>query len=84
MSKVMSDHSDSEHFSYSRNWDEIESMLSDAERVKNMHYINYLEYKEYKDKDKTLYHLRNYKALEGVVKTLRWVLGDMNIRTPLK
>ena len=84
MSKILSDHKDSEHFTYSRNWDEIESMLSNAERVKNMHYIKYLEYKEYNDKSKTLYHLRNYKALEGVVKTLRWVLGYINVTTPLK
>tara|TARA_R110000851_G_scaffold32096_3_gene86337 strand:+ start:628 stop:882 length:255 start_codon:yes stop_codon:yes gene_type:complete len=83
MSKTLSDHKDSEHFTYSRKWDEIEVMLSKAERVKNMHYTQYLKYKENKNKDKVLYHLRNYKALEGVVKTLRWVLGDMAIRTPL-
>jgi len=34
-------------------------------------------------KDKRMYHMRNYKALEGVVKALRWVLGDLNIQHPL-
>lgn len=84
MSKVLSDHSDSEHFSYSRNWDEIETMLHNAERVKNMHYMNYLRDKNHNNKSETMYHLRNYKALEGVVKTLRWVLGDKEVNTPLK
>ncbi len=27
---------------------------------------------------------RNKKALEGVVKTLRWVLGDKNVMHPLE
>jgi hypothetical protein len=27
---------------------------------------------------------RNKKALEGVVKTLRWVLGDKNVDHPLE
>jgi hypothetical protein len=26
---------------------------------------------------------RNKKALEGVIKTLRWTLGDKNIKNPL-
>ena len=32
MAKSLSDHQDSEHFSYSRTWDEIESMLDKAEK----------------------------------------------------
>jgi len=26
---------------------------------------------------------RNFKALEGVVKTLKWTLGEQGIRNPL-
>ena len=29
-------------------------------------------------------HMRNYKALEGVVKTLRWALGDKSVEHPLE
>jgi len=76
----MSDHQDSEHFSYERTWDEIESMLHKAERVKNMHHTKFLQSRNKKDK---LYHARNFKALEGVCKTLRWTLGDKNVEHPL-
>ena len=31
----MSDHQDSEHFSYDRSWKEIEQMLDAAERIQN-------------------------------------------------
>jgi hypothetical protein len=27
---------------------------------------------------------RNFKALEGVIKTLKWTLGDVSIDTPLE
>ena len=30
-----------------------------------------------------IYHMRNYKALEGVVKSLRWTLGDKDVTNPL-
>ena len=30
-----------------------------------------------------MFHARNYKALQGVVKTLRWTLGDKNIPHPM-
>ena len=80
MGKELSDHADSEHFSYNRNWDEIEKMLYRAEKEMNHHYGNYIVVK---DKKQRIYHARNYKALQGVVKTLRWVLGDKNIMHPL-
>ena len=35
---TMSDHQESDHFSYDRSWDEIEIMLDRAERVMNMHH----------------------------------------------
>lgn len=77
---AMSDHQDSDHFSYDRSWEEIEVMLDRAERVMNMHHS---KLHAAKDKRTKLYHARNYKALEGVVKTLRWTLGDKEINHPL-
>ena len=33
----MSDHQDSENFSYSRSWEDIENMLAESERKQNQH-----------------------------------------------
>ena len=79
-SEGMSDHQDSDHFSYDRDWEEIEDMLDKAERVKNLHHTKFLQARTKKEK---LYHARNFKALEGVCKTLRWTLGDKDIEHPL-
>tara|TARA_R100000406_G_scaffold22887_2_gene14575 strand:+ start:2087 stop:2317 length:231 start_codon:yes stop_codon:yes gene_type:complete len=76
----MNDHQDSEHFSYERTWAEIEEMLDKAERLQNKHYTAMQSC----TRDKRMFHMRNYKALEGVVKALRWVLGDLNIQHPLE
>jgi|TARA_R110000824_G_scaffold8760_2_gene39851 hypothetical protein len=76
----MSDQQDSEHFTYERTWSEIEDMLAKAERVKNIHHTKFLNAPNKKDK---LYHARNFKALEGVCKTLRWTLGDKDVEHPL-
>jgi len=78
--KLMSDHQETDHFSYERNWVEIEDMLAKAEKVKNMHHTKFISARK---KEQKLYHARNYKALEGVCKTLRWTLGDKNIDHPL-
>jgi hypothetical protein len=77
---TMSDHQDSEHFAYDKTWEEIEAMLDRAERKQNQHYTAMLD----GPKKKRMYHMRNYKALEGVVKALRWVLGDKDIDHPLE
>ena len=76
----MSDHQESEHFRYNRTWEDIETMLDKAEVVMNRHYSQYLAARDKKTK---MYHARNYKALQGVVKTLRWTLGDINVEHPL-
>ena len=55
-------------------------MLDKAERKQNKH----ITAMQSCPKDKRMYHMRNYKALEGVVKALRWVLGDLNIKHPLE
>jgi hypothetical protein len=87
MSQLMSDHQDTNHFSYERSWEEIEAMLDKAERMLNYHKSEFYKYQERKDakgKKKTMLHARNYKALEGVCKTLRWTLGDKNVKHPLQ
>ena len=77
---TMSDHQDSEHFSYERSWKEIQDMLDRAERKQNFHYMKMMK----GNKKDRIFHMRNYKALEGVVKALRWTLGDKNIEHPLE
>ena len=78
----MNDHQDSEHFSYERTWEEIEVMLDKAERKQNMHFMQ-MQRPGMKKKER-MKHMRNYKALEGVIKSLRWVLGDKDIQHPLE
>ena len=80
---MLSDHQDSEHFSYERTWEEIELMLEKAETVRNNWEFNFYKHKEMGDKKYAIKCLRNMKALEGVIKTLRWCLGDIKIEHPL-
>jgi hypothetical protein len=57
-------------------------MLDKAERKLNFHQ---LKMSQYRPKSKEwVFHARNFKALQGVVKTLRWTLGDKNIPHPLE
>jgi len=80
MSRELSDHIDSDHFTYNRSWDDIEYMLREAEERQNWHYT---QMQTTKNKKKKIVHMRNYKALQGVIKALRWVLGDKNVEHPL-
>ena len=80
MAPPMNDHQDSYHFSYERSWTEIENMLDKAERKMHHHHTLFLNATKKKEK---MYHARNFKALEGVCKTLRWVLGDKDVSHPL-
>jgi hypothetical protein len=87
MGKTLSDHQDSNHFTYNRSWEEIETMLDKAERKMNYHRLNFYKYQDRKDskgRKQAMYHARNYKALEGVCKTLRWTLGDIDVSHPLE
>ena len=79
----MSDHQDSEHFTYDRNWDEIENMLDAAERMQNKWINRFYDAQVQGDRRTMKDCARNKKALEGVIKTLRWVLGDKDIKHPL-
>ena len=76
----MNDHQDSENFSYERTWEEIYDLLHEAERKQNMHFTKM----QIGKKKERIFHMRNYKALEGVVKALRWTLGDKHIDHPLE
>tara|TARA_R100000008_G_scaffold15138_1_gene7334 strand:+ start:841 stop:1065 length:225 start_codon:yes stop_codon:yes gene_type:complete len=62
-------------FTYHRTWEDIEGMLDRAQREQSEHYALMHEGK----RKNRIYHMRNYKALEGVVTALRWVLGDVKI-----
>jgi len=77
---TMSDHQDSEHFAGVRNEDAILKMLDKAERKQNIHYTKMQDGR----RSERIFHMRNYKALEGVVKALRWTLGDKEIDHPLE
>ena len=70
-----------EQFTYNRTWEQIEDMLDRAERKQHQHYM---QMQNTRDKKKRIQHMRNYKALEGVVKSLRWVLGDRAVAHPLE
>jgi len=71
----MNDHQDSENFSYTRNWEEIEELLFLSEQEQNRHYMMM----QRGNKKNRVYHMRAYKGLEGVINGLRWVLGDLNM-----
>lgn len=79
----LSDHQETDSFSYERTWEEIKSMLDAAERIENRWIMNYYDAKEENDKPIMREAARNKKALEGVIKTLRWCLGDKKIKHPL-
>ena len=73
----MNDHQDSENFSYERSWKEIEDALRDAEAKQNQRLVA-LRNNKLTRKQK-MAHMRAYKALDGVVTSLRWVLGDLKV-----
>ncbi|DAC16754.1 MAG TPA: hypothetical protein D7I06_04335 [Candidatus Poseidoniales archaeon] len=79
---ALSDHQERESFTYDRSWKDIENMLDKAETAKNRHHMAMMRYRP-KSKE-WVYHARNFKALEGVVKSLRWTLGDKNVDHPLE
>ena len=60
---TLSDHQDSDLFSYERTWEEMEAMLDKAERTLNFHQMKMLEFRP-KSK-KWVEHARNFKALQS-------------------
>ena len=80
----LSDHQDTDHFTYDRSWDEMERMLDRAERKQNEWVTIFFRARENDDKVAMREAARNKKAVEGVIKTLRWALGDKNVTHPLE
>ena len=72
----MNDHQDSENFAYDKDWEDIHAMLDQAEKEQNKHFM-FMQ--RTRNKKERIEHLRNYKALEGVITALRWVLGDIHV-----
>lgn len=69
--------------SYNRTWDDIEKMLTDAERTQQVWKTKFQLAKKREDKQVMKDAARNHKALDGVVKTLKWTLGEDGIDDPL-
>ena len=71
------------HRSYNRTWEEIEEMLARATEKMNQWKEWYDACKDQEDKDGMKEAARNHKALQGVVKTLKWTLGEEGVTDPL-
>ena len=69
--------------SYNRTWEEIEDMLAKASKKMNSWKDWYESCREQDDKEGMKEAARNYKALQGVVKTLKWTLGEEGVTDPL-
>jgi len=68
---------------YEGTWEEIEAMLERAEGKMHQWKEWYDACKREKDGEGMKEAARNHKALEGVVKTLKWTLGEVGISDPL-
>ena len=71
------------HRSYDRSWEEIEEMLQRAESKRQEWKSWFEECRKNEDRDGMKEAARNHKALDGVVKTLKWTLGEEGITNPL-
>ena len=69
---------------YDRTWEEIEAMLGRAEKKMRKWKDFFEDCRERGDRDGMKDAARNSKALEGVIKTLKWTLGDVSVDTPLE
>lgn len=70
--------------SYDRTWEEIENMLNKAEAKRAEWKVWFEECRRNEDRDGMKEAARNHKALDGVVKTLKWALGEEGISNPLE
>ena len=80
----MSTGADIPHRSYNRTWGEIEKMLEEAENRLVQWKEWYEQCRKTGDLDGMKESARTHKALQGVVKTLKWTLGEEGIETPLE
>lgn len=62
-----------EHYTYSRTWEQIHQLLDESEHLMNRHKAQ--SYQQSIPTKERMQHMRDYKALEGVCNALRWVLG---------
>jgi hypothetical protein len=69
---------------YDRSWEEIESMLTAAQNERRQWQFRFERARKIDDRQTMKDAARNAKALEGVVKTLRWTLGEPGIDNPLE
>jgi len=58
-------------------------MLNEAIRVQNGWIATYFQAKKIGDRAIMKEAARNKKALEGVIKTLKWTLGEEGVEHPL-
>jgi hypothetical protein len=68
---------------YDRTWDEIDEMLSQAREKRREWSVHFERAKRLNNKEAMKDAARNAKALEGVEKTLKWVMGEKGIDHPL-
>ncbi|EHR76488.1 MAG: hypothetical protein MG2_0900 [uncultured Candidatus Poseidoniales archaeon] len=80
----MSESSTAPFRSYERTWDEIEQMLERAEIKRNKWKDWFRECRKNGDREGMKEAARNHKALDGVIKTLKWTLGEEGISDPLE
>lgn len=66
----------SRDYTYDSTWEQIEAMLDKAEREANKH-LTEIQFAD--SREQKMYHMRNYKALQGVITALRWTLGDKSV-----
>ena len=80
----MSSVEDTPYRSYNRTWEEIEKMLEEAQKRLVQWKDWYEQCRKTGDLDGMKESARSHKALQGVVKTLKWTLGEEGIDTPLE
>ena len=76
---------DSDKHQESDNYDpSIEIMLDKAETKRNQWLMVFERARTNQNRKQMLLAAKNSKALEGVIKTLRWTLGDKDVEHPLE
>ncbi len=69
--------------SYDRSWEEIEEMLEVAEERVYEWQEWFESCRDEGDREGMKEAARKYKAIQNVVKTLRWVLGEEGAENPV-
>ena len=75
--------SDSAERTYDRSWEEIEEMLNKAIERRAQWKKWFEQCRDDGDREGMKEAARHHKALDGVVKTLRWTLGEVGVDHPL-